>query len=45
MHLKNIIIDNGGVLSSPKTGNWFITTNFWNIINIDEKANFNRVWI
>jgi len=37
MHIKNIIFDNGGVLSNPKTGHWFITPNFWEILNLDEK--------
>ena len=37
--IKNIIFDIGGVLAEPKSGHWFITTNFWNILNknlIDE---------
>ena len=29
--IKNIIFDIGGVLAEPKSGHWFITTNFWNI--------------
>ena len=33
MNIKNIIFDIGGVLADPKSGHWFITTNFWNIIN------------
>lgn len=32
MHIKNIIFDNGGVLSVPRTGHWFITPNFFNIV-------------
>lgn len=38
--IKNIIFDIGGVLVEPKSGHWFITTNFWNILNknlIDEE--------
>ena len=38
--VKNIIFDIGGVLAKPKSGHWFITTNFWNIVNknlIDEE--------
>lgn len=33
--IKNIIFDIGGVLADPKSGNWFITNNFFNIV--DEK--------
>ena len=36
MSIKNIIVDNGGVLSDPKTGHWFLTPNFWNIIKLDD---------
>ena len=36
MSIKNIIVDNGGVLSDPKTGYWFLTPNFWNIIKLDD---------
>ena len=32
MDIKNIIFDNGGVLSIPRTGHWFITPNFFNIV-------------
>lgn len=32
MKIKNIIFDIGGVLAAPKSGHWFITPNFWNII-------------
>ena len=38
--IKNIMFDIGGVLAEPKSGHWFITTNFWNILNknlIDEE--------
>jgi len=38
--MKNIIFDIGGVLAYAKSGNWFITNNFWNIVDknlIDEK--------
>ena len=38
--IKNIIFDIGGVLAEPKSGHWFIPTNFWNILNknlIDEE--------
>lgn len=31
--IKNIIFDVGDVLARPKTGHWFITPNFWNIID------------
>lgn len=37
--IKNIVFDVGGVLANPRTGHWFITPNFWNILdknNIDE---------
>ena len=33
MDIKNIVFDNGGVLSVPSTGHWFITPNFFNIVN------------
>lgn len=33
MNIKNIIFDIGGVLAEPKTGHWFITPNFWNIVD------------
>lgn len=36
MKIRNIIFDNGGVLSNPRTGHWYLTTNFWNILNIDK---------
>ena len=32
MDIKNIVFDNGGVLSVPRTGHWFITPNFFNIV-------------
>lgn len=35
MAIKNIIFDIGGVLADSKNGNWFITPNFWKIINQD----------
>ena len=38
--VKNIIFDIGGVLAEPKSGHWFITTNFWNIVDknlVDEE--------
>lgn len=35
MAIKNIIFDIGGVLADSKSGNWFITPNFWKIINQD----------
>lgn len=38
--IKNIIFDIGGVLAEPKSGHWFITTNFWNIVDknlVDEE--------
>lgn len=31
--MKNIIFDIGGVLANPKSGNWFITPNFYKIVN------------
>lgn len=40
MNIKNIIFDIGGVLANPKSGHWFITPNFWKILNknfIDEE--------
>ncbi len=33
MKIKNIIFDVGGVLADPKSGHWFITPNFWNILD------------
>ncbi len=33
--VKNIIFDIGGVLAKPKSGYWFITPNFLNIVNKD----------
>ena len=33
--IRNIIFDIGGVLAKPKSGYWFITPNFWNIVNKD----------
>ena len=40
MDIKNIVFDNGGVLSVPRTGHWFITPNFFNIVKnkIDIKS-------
>ncbi len=35
MIIKNIIFDIGGVLAEPKTGHWFITNNFYNIVSKD----------
>lgn len=35
MKIKNIIFDIGGVLADPKSGHWFITPNFWTIIDKD----------
>ena len=35
MKIKNIIFDIGGVLADPKNGHWFITPNFWKIIDIN----------
>lgn len=40
MIIKNIIFDIGGVLAESKSGHWFITPNFWNILDkkyINEK--------
>lgn len=31
--IQNIIFDVGGVLARPQSGNWFITPNFWQIID------------
>lgn len=44
MIVKNIIFDIGGVLASPKTGNWFITNNFFNILdeNLIDKERLNE---
>lgn len=39
MNIRNVIFDNGGVLANPRTGHWYMTTNFWNILNINEEAN------
>lgn len=36
MNITNIVFDIGGVLAKPKSGNWFITPNFWNIIDKSE---------
>ncbi|MBR0134438.1 HAD family hydrolase [Candidatus Saccharibacteria bacterium] len=39
--VKNIIFDIGGVLAEPKSGHWFITANFWNIVDktlVDEEV-------
>lgn len=33
MNIKNIIFDIGGFLADCKTGNWFITNNFFNILD------------
>lgn len=33
MEIKNIIFDIGGVLADPKSGHWFITSNFWDIVD------------
>ena len=41
--IRNIIFDNGGVLSEPKTGHWFITPNFWKILNLDEIINIDNM--
>ena len=41
--IKNIILDNGGVLSEPITGHWFITPNFWKILNLDEIINIDNM--
>ena len=35
-NIKYIIFDYGDVLVYPITGNWFITTNFYDVINKDE---------
>ena len=43
MQIKNIIFDNGGVLSDPRTGHWFITTNFWKILNLDQNTNIDNM--
>lgn len=32
MQIKNIVFDIGGVLANPKSGHWFITPNFWEIV-------------
>ena len=44
MIVKNIIFDIGGVLASPKTGNWLITNNFFNILdeNLIDKERLNE---
>lgn len=33
MNMKNIIFDIGGVLAEARSGHWFITNNFYNIID------------
>ncbi|MDE5539722.1 MAG: hypothetical protein K2J20_04475, partial [Bacilli bacterium] len=33
MKYKNIIFDVGGVLADPVTGHWYITPNFWQIVD------------
>lgn len=33
MNIKNIIFDVGGVLADPKSGHWFITNNFFSIVD------------
>jgi putative hydrolase of the HAD superfamily len=33
MNIKNIIFDIGGVLADPKSGHWFITNNFYSIVD------------
>lgn len=41
MNIKNIIFDVGGVLAGPRSGHWFITNNFYKIVDknlINEKA-------
>ena len=43
MNIQNIIFDNGGVLSNPRTGDWYITTNFWNIIDLNKETNTNII--
>lgn len=44
MAITNIIFDIGGVLAKPKTGNWFITNNFFNILdeNLIDKERLNE---
>ena len=39
MNIRNIIFDNGGVLVEPRTGHWYMTTNFWKIIALDKETN------
>ncbi len=36
MEIKNVIFDVGGVLAGPKSGHWFITPNFWDIVKKDK---------
>lgn len=43
MNIKNIIFDNGGVLSNPRTGHWYMTTNFWNIIDLNKESNIDII--
>lgn len=41
MNIKNVIFDIGGVLAYSKSGHWFITPKFWEIVDInliDKKA-------
>lgn len=39
MNIRNVILDNGGVLANPRTGHWYMTTNFWSILDINEESN------
>ena len=39
MNIRNVIFDNGGVLANPRTGHWYMTTNFWKILDINEESN------
>ena len=43
MNIRNIIFDNGGVLANPRTGHWYITPNFWNIVDLDKETNMDII--
>ena len=43
MYIRNIIFDNGGVLANPRTGHWYITPNFWNIVDLDKETNMDII--
>ena len=41
--IKSIALDVGGVLAEPATGYWYITPNFWSILDKSKiKPGYNR---